>query len=297
MDYVTVFDIAEVEFSILWPSILLAALAVVTTVPIFVVKMTPGRRKLALAFAVLVYIVLGAAFLYSHLNAQTLQAARAKGSFATVEGIVENFQEEADDDTNSESFTVAGVRFAYDARNLTATFHQTAFEGGPIRAGARVRIGHVDGQIIKLEIARADIPDDNARKTYAGTPPRVPLTEAEIRFFELPAALAMLVVALRIALKLDIYLGVHRVLRRVFTGFDPPPSRFRTWFANGIALLLVGQAVAGFAWLLLTRPIELSWGQIPLFGFFAFFFLLFLEGGARLILRFGKRFGVTPTAA
>lgn len=294
MDYVTVFDIAQVEFSILWPSIMLAALAVATTVPIFIVKMTPGRRKLALGFSVVLYFILGAAFLHSDTESKRLLTARSSGKFETVEGTVENFQEQADDDNQRESFTVAGVKFDYDARNLTAAFHQTAFDGGPIRSGARVRIGHVDGQIVKLEIAKADIPDDNARRTYAGTPPRVPLTEAEIRFFELPALTAMFVVALRLALKFDILARARRVLTRFFTGFEPSPSRFGDWLGRGFALVYLGTATAGLAWLFLTKPIELSWGQIPLFAFFTLFFLLFIEGGARIVLRLGKRFDKSP---
>ena len=268
----------------------LAAVAVGTITPLFIIRTTPGRRKLAIGFGGVVFLGLGAGFLYSYLEYERLLAARSAGAFETVEGTVDNFQEEADDDTQRESFTVAGVRFSYDARNLTAAFHQTAFDGGPIRAGARVRIGHVDGRIVKLEIARTDIPDDNARRTYAGTPPRAPLTEAEIRFFELPAAVAMFVFALRAALTFDLYARAHGILKRVFSGYDPAPSRFTGWFGRGLVLVWLGLSTAGLAWLLLSRPIELSWGQIPLFAFFTLFFLIFAEGGARLILWFGRRF-------
>jgi hypothetical protein len=290
MDYITVFDIAQTEFSLWWPSIILALLAVATTVPLFFARITPGRRKLAIGSAIAVYLSLGGGFLYSYVEYERLLAARSTGAFETVEGTVDNFQEEADEDTQSESFTVAGVRFDYDARSLTAAFHQTAFEGGPIRAGARVRIGHLDGSIVKLEIVKTDIPDDNARRTYAGTPPRAPLTEAEIRFFELPAAVAMFVFALRVALTFDLYARAHRILIRAFSGYDPTPSFFGSSVGRGLVLVWLGFSVGGLAWLLLNRPIELSWGQLPLFAFFTLFFVLFSEGGAHLVLWLGKRF-------
>jgi hypothetical protein len=257
--------------------------------------MTPGRRVFAIGLGIVVFAGIGAAFSHSWFEYKILLEARSAGTFQTVEGTIDNFQEEYDEDTERESFAVAGVQFSYDARNLTAAFHQTAFDGGPIRPGARVRIGHVDGRIVKLEMARADIPDDTARKTYAGTPPRVPPTDAEIRFFNLPATAAMFVFLFRVALKFELYLRASRILRRVFTGYWPTPSRFFSWLGRGVVLIYLGATTAAFAWLLLDEPIELSWGQLPLFAFFTAFFLLFAEGTARLIVRLGRRLEAGPS--
>lgn len=53
-----------------------------------------------------------------------------------------------------ETFVVNGQYFSYSDYDLTQGFNQTQSHGGPIKEGLQVRITHVDGSIVKLEIAQ-----------------------------------------------------------------------------------------------------------------------------------------------
>ncbi|MGH9970245.1 MAG: hypothetical protein ACREBG_20950 [Pyrinomonadaceae bacterium] len=53
-----------------------------------------------------------------------------------------------------ETFVVDGHRFSYSDYDETKGFNRTQSHGGPMREGLQVRITHVDGSIVKLEIAR-----------------------------------------------------------------------------------------------------------------------------------------------
>ena len=47
-----------------------------------------------------------------------------------------------------------GQYFSYSDYDLTKGFNQTQSHAGPLKEGVQVRITHVDGSIVKLEIAR-----------------------------------------------------------------------------------------------------------------------------------------------
>jgi hypothetical protein len=73
-----------------------------------------------------------------------------KGRYEVVEGPVEDYKRSE----TEESFSVRGVVFSYSSSAPTSAFNHTAAEGGPVRPGLYVRITHVDGKILRLEIRR-----------------------------------------------------------------------------------------------------------------------------------------------
>jgi hypothetical protein len=82
-----------------------------------------------------------------------LRGRQQSGRFESVEGIIENLKSDA----KVESFDVRGVHFEYSYFVVSAGFNTPATHGGPMRANLYVRIEHVDGKIIRLEI-REDAP-------------------------------------------------------------------------------------------------------------------------------------------
>jgi hypothetical protein len=81
-----------------------------------------------------------------HLN---LRKRQKDGTFDVVEGPIENFSGPKD-----ESFDVHGTHFAYAPSSLVAGFNTPAYDGGPMKPDLHVRISHVNGEIIRLEIRR-----------------------------------------------------------------------------------------------------------------------------------------------
>ena len=77
----------------------------------------------------------------------------AAGTYAVVEGKVENFKPMPKTGHSQESFTVNGVRFLYSDYDVSqGGFNNTASHGGPIRSGLPVRIAYQNGRILRLEV-------------------------------------------------------------------------------------------------------------------------------------------------
>jgi hypothetical protein len=85
-----------------------------------------------------------------------LQAAYRRGEYATVEGVIQNFQPMPWDGHQDECFSVNAVQFCYSDYAPTAGFNNTASHGGPIRAGLSVRIGYVGSSIVKIDVMSVD---------------------------------------------------------------------------------------------------------------------------------------------
>ena len=83
-----------------------------------------------------------------------LHDAYRRGEYATVEGIVRNFQPMPWEGHQDECFSVESVRFCYSDYMPRAGFNNTASHGGPIRAGLAVRIGYVGDSIVKIDVMR-----------------------------------------------------------------------------------------------------------------------------------------------
>jgi hypothetical protein len=71
----------------------------------------------------------------------------------TVEGTIANFHAAATIKSR-ESFEVAGHAFAFSKFAARQGFNTLSLEGSPLADGRTVRVDHVQGQIVKLEIAR-----------------------------------------------------------------------------------------------------------------------------------------------
>lgn len=83
-----------------------------------------------------------------------LRTDARNGSTEIVEGRVEQFVPMPSEGHAQETFIVNGQYFAYSDYDLTKGFNRSQSHGGPIKEGLQVRITHVNGSIVKLEIAK-----------------------------------------------------------------------------------------------------------------------------------------------
>jgi hypothetical protein len=82
-------------------------------------------------------------------NRRALDAQR----FVLVQGVVEHFVSPVPGTKGwAESFDVAGHHYSYSSNGPLSGFHRTQSQGGPVGAGAHVRIADRDGIILRLEI-------------------------------------------------------------------------------------------------------------------------------------------------
>jgi hypothetical protein len=79
-----------------------------------------------------------------------LRSFYVDGEGQVVEGPVENYALLSRQ--GRESFTVDGQKFSYSDYNVTPGFNNSRALGGPIDAGVHVRITHVNGEIVRLEV-------------------------------------------------------------------------------------------------------------------------------------------------
>jgi hypothetical protein len=124
------------------------------------------RRSRAYALAAATLVAVGMLYLRSvsasvnRVMARrfaTLQRAARDSATPMVEGPIQAFRAAVVEGHQAESFTVAGVPFAYSDYAASGAFNQTGSHGGPIRAGLRVRIRYVPllggNAIVRLEVA------------------------------------------------------------------------------------------------------------------------------------------------
>jgi hypothetical protein len=71
-----------------------------------------------------------------------------------IEGVVTDFKPMPYTGHAMESFVVQGVRFDYSDYVITAGFNNTSSHGGPIREGLPVKIWHLGGEILRLDIKK-----------------------------------------------------------------------------------------------------------------------------------------------
>jgi hypothetical protein len=95
--------------------------------------------------------------------------AMRNGSAKIVEGTVTRFAPMPHTGHSMESFGVNGLEFEYSDFFATAGFNNTATYGGPIREGLFVKIWHLGGEILRLDVEKA--PNQTSDPTLAsGTP-------------------------------------------------------------------------------------------------------------------------------
>jgi hypothetical protein len=90
----------------------------------------------------------------NYSNFADLRNAAQNGSSEVVEGQVREFVPMPYEGHANETFVVNGKYFAYSDYDETKGFNHTQSHGGPMKEGLQVRITHVDGSIVKLEIGK-----------------------------------------------------------------------------------------------------------------------------------------------
>ena len=110
-------------------------------------------RRAFLGFAILWTSI---AFLATFGDYQSAVGAMRDHKAEIVEGQVVDFHPHLGGSHKSESFVVQGVKFKYANSLVTAGFNQDASHGGPIREGLIVKIWHLNGEILRLDIRGPD---------------------------------------------------------------------------------------------------------------------------------------------
>lgn len=154
--YETVFELSN-----RWPEIGLHSLIALILVAVASILVKPLRRSpteyrlvyaAAIGIPLLAALFVGLTTLITVGDFVRLDGASRRGQAAIVEGPVMDFVEGRTRTKTWESFSVDGVEFSYAESLLTAGFNHTFENGGPISGDERVRITHVAGTIIKLEV-------------------------------------------------------------------------------------------------------------------------------------------------
>lgn len=161
MHYVTVFDAASDPLRNWWFPALGLSLAVVGTAMMFIPRFQKfrglrGSGLVGLGAVFASFSVLWTSLASFGMVAVNLTAQREvkSGACTVVEGAVTDFHPMPEDGHPPENFSLNGVRFEYSDFNITGGFNNTASHGGPIRQGLPVRICYLDGEILRLEVAR-----------------------------------------------------------------------------------------------------------------------------------------------
>ncbi len=156
MRYVTVFDASLLPYRNLVFALPGVGIAVVGALMLFRPEILERVGFRTAKSHVLGWVVFIFASLWTVLVAVALvsDARRAStGACDLVEGRVDHFRPMPPSGHGSEQFEVNGMAFRYADGMVSAGFHTTSARGGPIREGLPVRICHVRGEILRLEIA------------------------------------------------------------------------------------------------------------------------------------------------
>ncbi len=160
--YRVVFDLASTGVA-WWPVVIIVALVgvVIFAYSRQIVESASSRSRddsagFSLPYVVIaimaVAFVFGAIVIYV-IYAKEARLIAAEGTSAqTVEGVVSQFVPMPYTGHALERFCVSSTCFAYSDYNITGGFNNASSHGGPIHDGLRVRIKHVDGVIVRLEV-------------------------------------------------------------------------------------------------------------------------------------------------
>lgn len=160
-DYVAVFDVTDAGFKD-WHASAFGLLFVVLGLLLLYLKKSGVVRtrsplaekwflRLLIAFAVVWTLFV---FIASFSDYRRATTAMRDHHVPMIEGVVADFHPGRASGHGMESFIVNNVKFAYSDYVGTAGFNTTATHGGPIRGGLRVRIWHLNGEILRLEIQK-----------------------------------------------------------------------------------------------------------------------------------------------
>jgi hypothetical protein len=115
-----------------------------------------ARAKPLGAFALLFGVLIVCwAFPQNYSRYRYLHKELDAGRLKTVTGNVSGFHPMPRGGHDTERLWVEGVKFSSsDFNEMRGGFNNTSSHGGPIREGLPVRIGYVDGSILRLEIGQ-----------------------------------------------------------------------------------------------------------------------------------------------
>ena len=157
--YRTIFDVTQVGYKS-WPFAAFGLIFVVlgallpTLIRNGVFRKTPPAMakwfpRFFLGFAI---FWTATAFVGTFTNYRRAINAMKMNRTAIVEGLVTDFHPMPFEGHREESFRVQGVTFHYSDYIITSGFNNTSSHGGPIREGLRVKIWHLNGKILRLDI-------------------------------------------------------------------------------------------------------------------------------------------------
>ena len=152
MQYQVVFDIQQNWYTGWWISAI--GIAIIALPIIVFYARTSMSKRMQFGPVVFGMLILGLGMM-NFFSFIALRSAARNGNYEVVEGPVKQFVPGPfQGRKHPESFVVNNYRFSYEDNYSALGFSQTRKLGGPIKEGLQVRIAHVEGTIIKLEIAR-----------------------------------------------------------------------------------------------------------------------------------------------
>jgi hypothetical protein len=152
MNCTEVFNIASDGLRQIWvPS--LVGVALVALAIICLAVMYRSERVwfawLLLVITLLLTMVAAAVPLTTYVR---YRHALRSGKYETLEGRVERFTPMPPGGHAPERFTLRGEDFSYTDYSASPFFHKTAADGGPIHDRAYLKVAHVNGNIIRLQV-------------------------------------------------------------------------------------------------------------------------------------------------
>lgn len=127
--------------------------------------MSHGRRGFVFWYArIFTWIWFGGAVVFTVVSFGAIIAVflilrhdYSDGRFEVVEGPVESYRAATAGSDDRESYVVGDWRFSYSDFDAFPGYHKTRRRGSPIDEGVYVRISHVNGAIVRLEVERSAV--------------------------------------------------------------------------------------------------------------------------------------------
>lgn len=150
-----IFNIATDGFRQIWAPAFVGLLLVALSGFCLTVMYRSRHVWFAWILIVVTTVLTAAAAIVPYVSYRKHCGLLARGEYDSVQGVVERFTPMPAGGHAPERFSVRGEEFSYTSYSATPFFQRTQTDGSPIRDGLYVRIAHVDGNILRLEICAA----------------------------------------------------------------------------------------------------------------------------------------------